>query len=373
MTGKWWYALLVAVPGWLAAASGCSEEREDQFIRLGSRGVAVAELRSYLKVYGYLQGEGPGADPMIFDEQVEQALRQFQNWHGLPEDGTLNPSTEELMKQPRCQLPDVVAMEASAIKQGASARFTLSGKRWNPNTSIPYSVSLVHSANNPPAALLLNGVDAAIQAWRPAFNAGGLSASLSLYLVSGTGDIRFLSAPIDGPGKMLAWAPFPPGGDVVFDSEETWTGDPARPGTDFIAVAVHETGHALGLAHSSDRNAVMYPYIVNGRRSPTDDDQRGLRAMYLNTDPSQAVQFCRGKNVLLWDPVIGATHYELYRSNAADFTAPQLVYSGRSGMFEVDVPLGTTWYFRSRACKDAFCTDLGEQVSPAYDSRPCMP
>jgi hypothetical protein len=70
--------------------------------------------------------------------------------------------------------------------------------------------------------------------------------------------------PFDGPGGVLAHtfgpppvAPEPLAGDVHFDDAETW-----RIGSDFdvFSIALHELGHSLGLAHSDDPSAVMYPY-----------------------------------------------------------------------------------------------------------------
>ena len=46
-------------------------------------------------------------------------------------------------------------------------------------------------------------------------------------------------------------------------------------------VAVHEFGHFLGLDHSRDENAVMFPTIVERvRRDLRADDLAGVRAIY---------------------------------------------------------------------------------------------
>jgi len=48
---------------------------------------------------------------------------------------------------------------------------------------------------------------------------------------------------------------------------------------DFQSIFLHELGHAIGFNHSSDANAVMYPYAPNGvatKRTLADDDVRGL-------------------------------------------------------------------------------------------------
>lgn len=85
------------------------------------------------------------------------------------------------------------------------------------------------------------------------------------------------------PGGVLAFAYFPSfGGDLYFDDAELWT--TSTRGTNLFAVAVHEIGHAIGLDHTDDQSAIMFPYagyaIALGQ-----DDIDGVQRLYgPNTD-----------------------------------------------------------------------------------------
>ncbi len=95
----------------------------------------------------------------------------------------------------------------------------------------------------------------------------------------------------DGRGGILAHTFYPPpnaetvAGDLHFDMEEQW-----RIGNDVdvFSVALHELGHSLGLGHSDNPDAVMYPYY---RRStmlhqPDVVEIRRLYAATGSTPPS---------------------------------------------------------------------------------------
>ncbi len=110
---------------------------------------------------------------------------------------------------------------------------------------------------------------------RRAFQEWARHARLSFTEASGAGGEKTIDVlfgrgshgdryPFDGRGRTLAhtFYPAPPNpeslaGDMHFDDDEDW-----RQGadTDLFSVALHETGHALGLGHSDSPAAVMYPY-----------------------------------------------------------------------------------------------------------------
>ncbi len=93
--------------------------------------------------------------------------------------------------------------------------------------------------------------------------------------------------PFDGRGGVLAHTYYPASlnsepiaGDMHMDADEDWH---AGANTDLFTVALHETGHALGLGHSDRPGAVMYPYY-RFAAGLTDDDIAGIRTLYGSRD-----------------------------------------------------------------------------------------
>lgn len=89
--------------------------------------------------------------------------------------------------------------------------------------------------------------------------------------------------PFDGPGKTLAhtFFPAPPNpesiaGDLHLDDDEAWQ---VGAGMDLYSVVLHELGHALGLGHSDNPNAVMYPYYKKVAQLNA-EDVAAIRELY---------------------------------------------------------------------------------------------
>lgn len=87
-------------------------------------------------------------------------------------------------------------------------------------------------------------------------------------------------------GGVLAWAQMPPtkrfDGILLskFDLAENWIlPDSEESGIILRSVACHEIGHLLGLHHSQDKNALMYPYI-NDSLKPREDDIHKIQRLY---------------------------------------------------------------------------------------------
>uniref|UniRef100_A0A3B4ATL4 Peptidase metallopeptidase domain-containing protein n=1 Tax=Periophthalmus magnuspinnatus TaxID=409849 RepID=A0A3B4ATL4_9GOBI len=211
-------------------------------------------------------------NPRTTSETADHRIREMQHFFGLSETGLLDHQTLDTMKEARCGVPDV-----------DNFNFYPNKPRWKNNT-ITYMI-----ARYTPD-MRKDDVD---KSFRLAFKMWSDASPLRFVQVErGKADIILTFArgfhgdffPFDGPKGVLAHA-FQPGsgigGDIHFDEDETWT--TGSHGYSLFAVAAHELGHSLGLTHSQDPSAIMYPNYrrrSNKQYSLSKDDILGIQTLY---------------------------------------------------------------------------------------------
>ncbi|XP_054482527.1 collagenase 3a isoform X2 [Anoplopoma fimbria] len=236
---------------------------------------------SYLKkFYNLTEETGPTVRRGI--SPVTKKLSEMQRFFGLQITGTLDADTMAMMKKPRCGVPDGnighFSTFAGSLKWGKNS-LTYRIENYTPDMSVPE---------------VDDSIEKALQVWAK------VTPLRFTRIFSGTADIMISFGrlshgdyyPFDGPDGTLAhaFAPAPGiGGDAHFDDDETFT---FRSNTGYVLfmVAAHEFGHSLGLSHSDDAGALMYPNY--SYRNPETfvlprDDVKGIQSLYgPNKDPS---------------------------------------------------------------------------------------
>ena len=105
-------------------------------------------------------------------------------------------------------------------------------------------------------------------------------------LTANSADIRIGGHDFGGAGGVLAHAYFPPGwggvtGDIHFDVDEMWKDQDGGSGFNLYRVLTHEIGHAIGLDHENNLDALMNPYYTESTPMGLDaDDIAGAQYLY---------------------------------------------------------------------------------------------
>ncbi|XP_006833838.1 PREDICTED: stromelysin-1 [Chrysochloris asiatica] len=230
-------------------------------------------VQQYLEHYYDLAKDGKQFVRRKNSNPVVEKIKEMQNFFGLEVTGKLDSNTLEVMHKPRCGVPDV----------GHFSTFPGSPK-WR-KTHLTYRI--VEYTQDLSRDAVDSAIEKALKVWAEVtpltfsrIHEGEADIMIS-FAVKGHGDFF----PFDGPGNTLAHA-FSPGpgidGDAHFDDDEQWTED--KTGTNLFLVAAHELGHSLGLFHSNNIEALMYP-LYNpltdlARFHLSQDDVNGIQSLY---------------------------------------------------------------------------------------------
>ncbi|KAJ7974495.1 metalloendoproteinase 2-MMP-like [Quillaja saponaria] len=263
-------------------------------IQKGQTNKGLIQLKQYLNKFGYLNtGDDSSASNTNltdeFDENLELAIKHYQQFNNLDVSGKLDANTIKQMLIPRCGVPDMINQSPSNsdnFTMIVASHFTFfpNMQKWQPsNTRLTYSFGPV--SQNVGIDQVRSACASAFQKWAAVsqftFEEGseGQQTNIVIGFYSGDhGDGR----PFDGPGRILAHAFAPENGNFHYDADENWSNNPVQGQFDLESLALHEIGHLLGLGHSQDPNAIMVSGIESGaiRRNLGQDDINGIRALY---------------------------------------------------------------------------------------------
>jgi hypothetical protein len=190
---------------------------------------------------------------------------------------------------------DVVAAAAIVCEglvspQGVVANYATVGDGWDGpgNGSAELSYFLSAGSADLSASLQIGEIARALAEWsryadvrwQPAEGAGLPHSLTILWGPPDHGDgFRFAPEVLAHAFYPAPPAPEPIGGDIHFNDTFDWgAGDPAR--YDVFTVALHESGHSLGLAHSSNPSSVMYPMYRGIVSGAGEEDVAAIQSLY---------------------------------------------------------------------------------------------
>ncbi|KAE8627638.1 hypothetical protein XENTR_v10007079 [Xenopus tropicalis] len=201
-----------------------------------------------------------------------EKIKEMQKFFGMSVTGRLDSDTMAMMKTPRCGMPDVAEFRQFPGRQ-----------RWT-KTQLTYRI--VNYTPDLPRSMVDEAIRLAFKVWSDVtpLKFTRISSRRADIMIQFGARSHGDFIPFDGPNGVLAHA-FAPGsgigGDAHFDEDERWTSTSA--GFNLFLVAAHEFGHSLGLDHSRDPRALMFPsyrYMNTRNFRLPQDDVNGIQSIY---------------------------------------------------------------------------------------------
>ena len=219
-----------------------------------------------------------------------QEVLNLQDWDEID---YIFPASDELVAGQPVQLCAGALSTDGSGSASAAGQYVIVGHGWPKDSSGKANIRYFFSGLTPkvPAQTTKSDIQRALLQWAghaPLQFQEGTSATapqtVNVWFASGDHGDGFPFTSDVLAHTFYPSNPEPIAGDMHLNMDEAWH---SGSNIDIYTVALHEAGHALGLGHSDQPGAIMYPYYRLGAQLSS-SDIAGIQAIYGSVSPAPA-------------------------------------------------------------------------------------
>ena len=188
---------------------------------------------------------------------------------------TLASENLSLVKQAAYVSDTAILIYVNSEGDTMAVDFSLEGAKWGSPELGTAGGTVTWAVDASISQTELQSINAAFAEWSEV-------ANIQFQQVASTAesDIDFANSALDGAGNVLGVTGFSYSGGQLQSAEIQFDSGDNLSGSDFSLVAIHEIGHAIGLGHYNDDDAVMNSFANFDLTGLEQSDIDGIVALY---------------------------------------------------------------------------------------------